>query len=355
MDYLSVSQAAEKWGITVGLVRRYCRQKRIPKAKQVNGSWMIPANAKKPENPGYSPKTPDLPPLAVKLMRQKTKKNYHGLYDYVQIDFTYSSSRMASNRLTRGQVETIFRKGKVRESFEPLKVSDLVEVMNHCVCIDYVLDHISEPLSQKFIQDLHYKLMFGTVDHRKGQVFPGVYRTESTKARRKYITDPSKINATLAKVIKGYENLDEIGMTEILEFHVMFEQMVPFGDGNGRVGRLIMFKECLRHGIMPFILDDKHRNQYIKGIQEWREDRTILMQVVFAAQDRFKHQLELHKLAEYRSRAYLNQQDSDDNDDNKPYVDEIDDEERHDPMPQNTDVEEEEIDEDFLRAFGMAR
>lgn len=355
MDYLSVNKIAEKWDISPELVRRHCRQNRIPKAKQVNGSWMIPANAKKPENPGNAPKDPFLPPLAVKLKHQKKKKNYHGLYDYVQIDFTYASSRMASNRLTRGQVETIFRKGKVRESFEPLKVSDLVEVMNHCVCIDYVLDHISEPLSQKFIQDLHYKLMFGTVDHRKGQVSPGVYRTESTKIRRKYITDPNKIDATLGKIIKGYERLDDIGMMEILEFHVMFEQMVPFGDGNGRVGRLIMFKECLRHGVMPFILDDKHRNQYIKGIQEWREDRTTLMQVVFAAQERFEHQLESHKLAEYRSRAYLNQHDHDDNIDDKPYVDEDDDEEGHDSMPQNPNNEEEEIDEDFLRAFGMAR
>lgn len=354
MDYLSVNQIAEKWGISPELVRRHCRQKRIPKAKQVNGSWMIPANAKKPENPGNAPKGPLLPPLAVKLMRQKKKKNYHGLYDYVQIDFTYSSSRMASNRLTRGQVETIFRKGKVRESFEPLKVSDLVEVMNHCVCVDYVLDHISEPLSQKFIQELHYKLMFGTVDHRKAQVAPGEYRTAAKMARRKYITDPGKIDATLGKIIKGYENLDEIGMTEILEFHVMFEQMVPFGDGNGRVGRLIMFKECLRHGVMPFILDDKHRNQYIKGIQEWREDRTKFMQVAFAAQERFEHQLELHKLAEYRSRAYMNQHDHDENIDDKPYVDE-EDEEGHNTMPQNLKNEEEEIDEDFLRAFGLAR
>ena len=130
---------------------------------------------KKAWKPWVFPQNPNLPPLAVKLKRQKTKKNYHGLYDYVQIDLTYSSSRMASNRLTRGQVETIFRKGKVRESFEPLKVSDLVEVMNHCVCIDYVLDHVSDPLSQKLIQDLHYKLMFGTVDHRKELVNPGVY------------------------------------------------------------------------------------------------------------------------------------------------------------------------------------
>lgn len=354
MDYLSVNKIAEKWGISSELVRRYCRQKRIPKAKQMNGSWMIPANAKKPENPGNSPQKPYLPPLAVKLIRQKRKKNYHGLYDYVQIDFTYSSSRMASNRLTRGQVETIFRKGKVRESFEPLKVSDLVEVMNHCVCVDYVLDNISEPLSQKFIQQLHYLLMFGTVDHRKERVTPGVYRTESKKVHRKYIPDPSKINATLGKIIKGYENLDEIGMIEILEFHVMFEQLVPFDDGNGRVGRLIMLKECLRHGIMPFILDDKRRGQYIKGIQEWREDRMTLMQVVAAAQDRFTRQLELHKLAEYRSRGYLNQHDSvDDEDDKKPYVDEEDDVEENVSLPKTIE-EEEEIDEDFLAAFGRA-
>ena len=170
MEYISVKQAADKWDTSVQIVRRFCRQDRITGAIQRNGAWLIPATARKPKRIEDIEEPEELSPLAKTLLRQKKKKNFHGLYDYVQTDFTYSSCRMASNRLTRGQVETIFKKGKVSVSFEPMKVSDLVEVLNHCVCVDYILDHIEEPLSPKFIKNLHYQLTFGTVDERKKKV-----------------------------------------------------------------------------------------------------------------------------------------------------------------------------------------
>ena len=129
MQYISTKEASENWKVTEQLIRRYCRQERIPGAIQKDGAWLIPAKAKKPSRTDSTETEEEkLPPLARTLIRQKKKKNFHGLYDYVQTDFTYSSCRMASNRLTRGQVETIFKKGKVRESFEPLKVSDVIEV-----------------------------------------------------------------------------------------------------------------------------------------------------------------------------------------------------------------------------------
>ena len=207
---------------------------------------------------------------------------------------------MASNRLTRGQVESIFRKGKVRESFEPMKVSDLIEVMNHCVCVDYILDHIAEPLTQKMSQHLHFLLMFGTVDQRKGRVTPGVYRTDSDISRNRSLLPPAKINSSLGALIKEYESQTDIGRNQIIDFHVRFEQIFPFGDGNGRIGRLIMFKECLRHGVMPFILDDKHRSQYLAGIKDWPTDKSTFIELVYAAQSRFEAQVELQKLGEYR-------------------------------------------------------
>lgn len=298
MKYISVKEAAEKWGVSQTMVRRYCGQDRIPHAMCQNGTWLIPSTAKKPDKSGPILPSRDLLPLARKLVRQKKKKNYHGLYDYVQIDLTYSSSRMASNRLTRLQVETIFRKGKVRESFEPMKVSDLVEVMNHCVCIDYIIDHVTEPLTQKFIQQLHYLLMFGTVDHRQKRVTPGVYRTTDANKRTRAVPPPGKINSMMNLLLNHYEGLYEISRTEILDFHVQFEKTVPFEDGNGRIGRLIMFKECLRHGVMPFILDDKHRSQYIEGLEAWPDDRMTLMSVVAAAQDRFENEVNRHLIEE---------------------------------------------------------
>ena len=301
MNYISVKETAAKWGISQAQVRKYCAQDRIPKAKCKDGVWLIPEKAKKPGKvTAPAAGLVELPPLAATLVRQKKKKSFHGLYDYVQIDLTYSSSRMASNRLTRGQVESIFRKGKVRESFEPMKVSDLIEVMNHCVCLDYILDHIAEPLTQKMIQHLHFLLMFGTVDQRKGRVTPGVYRTDSDISRNRSLLPPTKINSSLGALIKEYESQTDIGRNQIIDFHVRFEQIFPFGDGNGRIGRLIMFKECLRHGVMPFILDDKHRSQYLAGIKDWSTDRSTFIELVYAAQSRFEAQVELQKLGQYQ-------------------------------------------------------
>ena len=301
MEYISVKEAADKWNTSVQIVRRFCRQERIPGIIQREGAWLIPVNAKKPERTDSSAAEAEaLPPLAKKLVRQKKKKNFHGLYDYVQTDLTYSSSRMASNRLTRQQVETIFKKGKVSVSFEPMKVSDLVEVLNHCVCVDYILDHVEEPLSQKFIKHLHYQLTFGTVDERRKKVTPGQYRTKNSYRTEPFMLPSDKISDKLKALVAEYESLDEVDRREILDFHVRFERIFPFEDCNGRIGRLIMFKECLRHEVMPFILDDKRRSRYLEGIREWDNDPGILSEVVIEAQSRFDAQIQLQMLAEHR-------------------------------------------------------
>lgn len=301
MEYMTVKEATEKWEMSGQIIRRFCRQERIPGAIIRDGVWVIPANAKRPDRIGQGVSdVVELPPLAKKLIRQKKKKNFHGLYDYVQTDLTYSSCRMASNRLTRGQVETIFKKGKVSVSFEPMKVSDLVEVLNHCVCVDYILDHVEEPLSQKFIKHLHYQLTFGTVDERRKKVTPGQYRTKNSYRTEPFMSPSDKISDKLKALVAEYESLDEVDRREILDFHVRFERIFPFEDCNGRIGRLIMFKECLRHEVMPFILDDKRRSRYLEGIREWDNDPGILSEVVMEAQSRFDAQIQLQMLAEHR-------------------------------------------------------
>ena len=228
MNYITVSEAAEKWGVSKSLVRRYLAQNRIPKAKCNDGIWSIPETAKKPPKlPNTPVETEELCTLASKLVNQKKKRNYHGLYDYVVLNLTYSSCRMASNRLTRGQVETVFKKGKVSSSFEPLKVSDLIETLNHCMCVDYILDHIQEPLTQKFIQNLHYMLMIGTIDERKERVTPGEYRTERMKPRNRRLLPAKKINSSLGELLREYEARKRVDRSIILDFHVRFEQTFP--------------------------------------------------------------------------------------------------------------------------------
>ena len=301
MEYMTVKEAAEKWNTSVQVVRRFCRQERIAGVVQQEGAWLIPKYAKKPGRAEpMEAGAAILPALAQKLLRQKKKKSYHGLYDYVQINLTYSSCRMASNRLTRQQVETIFTKGKVSVSFEPMKVSDLVEVLNHCVCVDYILDHAQEPLTPKFIKELHYQLVFGTVDDRRKRVAPGQYRSPKSSRKVSFMLPADQISSKLKALIAEYEALTEVERRDILRFHVRFERIFPFEDCNGRIGRLILFKECLRHDVMPFIIDDKRRNRYLEGLREWDDDPGILTEVVMEAQSRFDAQIQLQNLSEHR-------------------------------------------------------
>ena len=297
MQYLSTREMAEKWGVSMTLIKRLCNQGRIVGAVYKDGVWRIPEDAVRIERTVLEyTEEPELPELAKKLQNQKKKRNFHGLYDFVVIDLTYSSSRMASCRLTRQQVETIFRKGKIRESFEPMKVSDVIEVLNHIHCVNYILDHVMEPLTQKFIRKIHEILMTGTVDAYRQQVRPGEYRTVTSRPRDRELLSVSQINSRLTALIRDYEHQTEIERNQILDFHVRFEEIFPFEDGNGRVGRLIMFKECLRHGTMPFIIDDKRRSRYLRGIKEWHDDRFEMIDVVIEAQDRFEAQIELQRL-----------------------------------------------------------
>ena len=301
MEYMTVKEAAEKWNTSVQVVRRFCRQERIAGVVQREGAWLIPKNAKKPGRAEpMEAEVAILPALAQKLLRQKKKKSFHGLYDYVQVNLTYSSCRMASNRLTRQQVETIFTKGKVSVSFEPMKVSDLVEVLNHCVCVDYILDHAQEPLTPKFIKELHYQLVFGTVDDRRKWVAPGQYRSPKSSRRVPFMLPADQVGPKLKALIAEYEALTEVERRDILSFHVRFERIFPFEDCNGRIGRLILFKECLRHDVMPFIIDDKRRNRYLECLREWDDDPGILTEVVMEAQSRFDAQIQLQNLSEHR-------------------------------------------------------
>ena len=300
MKYLSVKQTAEKWGISGTMVRRYCVQGRISNAIQKEDGWKIPANAKKPNGVNEPPKKKkEQSKLVKKLLRQKKKKGFHGLYDYVQINLTYSSCRMASNRLTRKQVERIFRKGKVNEMFEAVKVSDVVEAMNHCLCVDHILMHVMEPLSVKSIKQLHQLLTNGTVDVRLNRVIPGEFRTATSARKESFALEAKAINAELKELIEEYEQSGDKTVEDILDFHVRFERIFPFDDCNGRIGRLIMFKECLRNEVMPFILDDKRCARYLEGIRNWDEDCTIFLEAVAEAQERFAHQISQQDLLEH--------------------------------------------------------
>lgn len=218
------------------------------------------------------------------------------MYDYTILNLTYSSCRMASCRLTRMQIESIIKKGKAQPSFEPMKISDLIEARNHVVCVDLILKAPMEPLTTKYIKDLHRKLFTGTVDEQLERVVSGVYRRPSIKTKNRELPLAMEIPDMMKQLIKVYEKNENVGLIDLLDFHVQFEKIAPFDDGNGRVGRLILFKECLRHDVMPFIIDDKRRGRYLEGIREWDKTKDTLLEVVLEAQQRYGAQVELQKL-----------------------------------------------------------
>jgi len=300
MDYISAKEASVLWNITDQMIRRHCRNGRVPGAIQRDGTWFVPADAQKPAK--LKPDITPTPKLVRQLQRQRAKKIYHGLYDYIQINFCYSSNRLASNRLMLNQVEEIYKKGKVSVGFEPIKVDDLIEAYNHFACVNYIIETATVRLSQSYIRKLHAMIGYGTVSERKLLFHSGEYRRDNCTIDKTKTTPPKNIGSQMSALISDYESLDRVELSQILDFHVRFERIHPFADGNGRVGRLLMFKECLRHQITPFILDDKRRTEYLKGIREWDMDRTTLFTPCLEAQARFQAQIELQKLQEYAQR-----------------------------------------------------
>ena len=296
MAYITVLSASRKWGITERMVRNYCMQGLIPGACQNNKVWLIPETAEKPKRKAREETDAVRPAFARKLGNQQKKRNYHGMYDYTILNLTYSSCRMSSCRLTRTQIESIIKNGKAQPSFESTKISDLIEARNHVVCVDYILKDPMEPLSTKYIKDLHKKLFSGTVDEQLDRVVSGVYRRRDIKARNRELPLAMEIPDRMKQLIKEYEKKETTGLLDLLDFHVQFEKIAPFDDGNGRIGRLILFKECLRHDVMPFIIDDKRRGRYLYGLREWDECKDKLLEVVLEAQQRYGAQVELQKL-----------------------------------------------------------
>ena len=297
MQYMSVKEAAAQWDVTIQMVRRYCQKGMVPQVVQDNGGWRIPVGTPRPGTQKREVVEARQSSLVTQIKYQCKKNNHFGIYEYIQVNLAYSSSRMASNRLTREQVEDLYRTNKLSVAFEPAKVDDIIEIINHFSCTREMVDTIMDPLSPNLIRRYHYCLTYGTYADRKHQINSGEYRKEPHKMG----IAAKQINSKLDELIDTYEGKN-VDFDAILDFHVHFEKIHPFDDYNGRVGRLIIVKECLRHGIVPFIVDDKHRGEYNNGIKCWGTKPSVLRNVCLKAQGRFDRQLELQRLLQ-RSRC----------------------------------------------------
>ena len=292
MKLYTAEDTATLWDISVQMVRRYCKEGKVPGAVQTEQGWMIPEGTPKPgaQTVRETPPTP----LVKKILYQRERNNHFGIYEYIQVDLAYSSSRMASNRLTRQQIEEIYRTSRISPAFEATKVDDIVEIMNHFICMRYVVDNVTAPLTVSFVKQVHHFLTYGTYGDQNHKTGVGEFRIKPDKLG----FPPQQINKAVADLIKGYER-KAAKLEQILAFHVQFERIHPFDDYNGRVGRILMVKECLRYGIDPFIIDDKRRGAYNRGIAQWDTDPEILQKVIYEAQKRFQNKLDTCRLMQY--------------------------------------------------------
>lgn len=290
MNYLSVADMAKKWNMSKRTVRNYCANNRITGAFLTGKTWNIPENAEKPERKNKKSKEPQT--LLDRLKAEKAAALSGGLYHKIQIELTYNSNHIEGSKLTHDQTRYIFETNTIGTENEALNVDDIIETANHFKCIDMIIDTATYKLTEKFIKEIHFTLKSGTSDSRKDWFNVGEYKKLPNEVGGKETSSPGTVAQKIKELLKSYNQKNEHTLEEIIDFHYQFEALHPFQDGNGRVGRLIMFKECLKNNIVPFIIDESLKMFYYRGLSEWNNEKGYLTDTCLSAQDKFKTYLE---------------------------------------------------------------
>lgn len=294
MNYLSVAEIAKKWNISERSVRNYCAQERIPGAVLIGKTWHIPENAEKPAR-SNGKKTPVKTLLSI-LQEEKRTKYAGGIYHKTQIDLTYNSNHIEGSRLTHDQTRYIFETNTIGVENEVLNVDDVIETSNHFRCIDLIIDHAASTLSEHFIKKLHHILKTSTSDSRKDWFAVGEYKRLPNEVGGMQTSLPEEVADRMKALLSDYNAVPKKTLDDILDFHVRFERIHPFQDGNGRVGRLIMFKECLKYNIVPFIIEENLKLFYYRGLKEWYNKKGYLTDTCLTAQDKYKAYLDYFRI-----------------------------------------------------------
>ena len=294
MNYISVSEAAKKWSISERSARNYCTEGRVPGAVLVGKTWAIPENAEKPARKTRRDSAPET--LLDVLRREKSASLPGGIYHKVQIELTYNSNHIEGSRLTHDQTRYIFETNTVGITNDNVNVDDIVETTNHFRCIDIIIENAANTLTEGFIKQLHRVLKNGTSDSRRSWFAVGDYKRLPNEVGGRYTTLPENVAEEIKDLLSSYNAKKTKALEDILDFHYRFERIHPFQDGNGRVGRLILFKECLRNNIVPFIIDEDLKMFYYRGLAEWPNERGFLIGTCLTAQDKFKKFLDYFKI-----------------------------------------------------------
>ena len=294
MKYLSVREVSAKWNVSERSVRNYCAQGRVEGAFVIGKTWSIPENAAKPERINKSVSAPKT--LLDVLKEEKRAQAKGGIYHKVQIELTYNSNHMEGSRLTHDQTRYIFETNTIGITDQSVRVDDIIETANHFRCIDEIIENAKTNLSEKLIKSLHFVLKAGTSDAKKDWFVVGGYKKIPNEVGGMETVLPEAVEAEMKKLIGAYNAKENVTVEDIIEFHVGFERIHPFQDGNGRIGRLIMFKECLKHNIVPFIIEDGIKLFYYRGLREWYNEKGYLIDTCLSAQDAFKKYLDYFRI-----------------------------------------------------------
>lgn len=284
MDYISVKTWAEMHGVSERTARNYCAQGKIDGAYLVGKTWNIPEDALPPKHSNKS----SISPLLQAIREQKNGKIKGSIYHRIQIDLTYSSNHIEGSKLTHDQTRYIFETNTIGISEGTVNVDDIIETTNHFRAIDYIIDNIDGKLTEAFIKHLHFLLKSGTSDERKSWFKVGDYKMLPNEVGGNDIVEPENVHREIKALLKEYNGIKFPTLEDIIDFHQRFEAIHPFQDGNGRVGRLIMFRECLRLGYVPFIISEELKMFYYNGLRNWPTIKGYLMDTCLSAQDDFK-------------------------------------------------------------------
>lgn len=293
MKMISVKEYAALHGIAERTVRNYCATGKIKGAELIGKSWVLPIDAPVPLR---SNARLNVSQLLKALIEQKDSKIRGGIYHRIQIDLTYNSNHIEGSRLTKEQTRYIFETNTIGITEEVLRIDDIIEAKNHFRCIDYIIDHATEPLTEGMIKELHYLLKSGTSDAAKSWFAVGDYKRLPNEVGGMETVMPESVGNEMRTLLKMYKSKKSISFDDLLDFHYRFESIHPFQDGNGRVGRLLLFKECLRAGIVPFIITDDLKMYYYRGLHEWKHLPGFLRDTCLTAQDNFKAILDYFRI-----------------------------------------------------------
>ena len=294
MKYISVAEAAKRWQVSERTVRNYCAAGKIADAFLTGKTWNLPETAQRPDRINKKRETPQS--LLQVLKAEKNGNIRGGIYHKVQIELTYNSNHIEGSRLTHEQTRFIYETNTVGMNDGVMNVDDILETVNHFRCIDLIIENAARPISETMIKQLHRILKNGTNDSRKGWFAVGAYKKLPNEVGGCETTPPEQVAEQMKVLLASYNRKKQVTLQDLLAFHVAFETIHPFQDGNGRVGRLLLFKECLRFNMVPFIIDEELKWFYYRGLQQWKKEPGYLLDTCRAAQDKFKTYLDYFRI-----------------------------------------------------------